>query len=201
MKNYIRRKTVDKEKLALYLKAAKGGRTMKQFAEDCGVNPSTFSRILNQKLIGASSEKLMLAIFEHADSDCGFTLDALMAANGMLPEGTVTHRSQKLIITPPRKEGNVMYEVRIYTEKKLKDVVCYRSYENALSDIVEGDPNLWELAGVDYEKMDYSRPQIISTSVNEQEYGRDFKFIYETCGVEFFLREIYPMDAKFGEAI
>ena len=94
-----------------------------------------------------------------------------------------------------------MYEVRTYVDKKLKDLVHYWSYENALSDIVEGDPNLWELTGVDYEKIDFSRPQIVSTSVNEQEYGRDFKFIYATCGVEFFLREIYPMDAKVGEAI
>ena len=39
---YTRGKAVDKDRLAQYLEAAKGpGRTMKQFAEECNVNPST----------------------------------------------------------------------------------------------------------------------------------------------------------------
>ena len=53
---YTRVKPVDKERMSKYLEAAKGpGRTMKQFAEECGVNPSTFSRIVNKKLGGAST--------------------------------------------------------------------------------------------------------------------------------------------------
>ena len=86
---YTRGKPMDKERLAQYLEAAKGpGRTMKQFAEECNVNPSTLSRIANKKLVGASSETLMMAIFEHADPSSGITLDALMDANGMVPVGS-----------------------------------------------------------------------------------------------------------------
>lgn len=89
---YTRGKPVDKERLAQYLDAAKGpGRTMKQFAEECNVNPSTLSRIANKKLVGASSESLMMAIFEHADPNSGITLDALMDANGMVPVGSVRY--------------------------------------------------------------------------------------------------------------
>lgn len=87
---YTRGKPVDKERLAQYLEAAKGpGRTMKQFAEECKVNPSTLSRIANKKLVGASSETLMMAIFEHADPTSGITLETLMDANGMVPVGSV----------------------------------------------------------------------------------------------------------------
>lgn len=86
---YTRGKPMDKERLAQYLEMAKGERTMKQFAEECGVNPSTFSRIANKKFTGASSETLMRAIFDHAVPNCGFTLDELMDANGMVPAGRV----------------------------------------------------------------------------------------------------------------
>ncbi|MCM1220543.1 MAG: hypothetical protein NC548_39255 [Lachnospiraceae bacterium] len=56
---------------------------MRQFAVDCGVNQSTFSRMANQVFTGSSSEKVLRAIAEHADPESGVTLDMLMAANGM----------------------------------------------------------------------------------------------------------------------
>ena len=68
---YTRVKPVDKERMSKYLEAAKGpGRTMKQFAEECGVNPSTFSRIVNKKLGGASTETVIRSIFEHSKRFC-----------------------------------------------------------------------------------------------------------------------------------
>ena len=80
---YTRVKPVDKERMSKYLEAAKGpGRTMKQFAEECGVNPSTFSRIVNKKLGGASTETVIRSIFEHRDRTSGITLEMLMDANG-----------------------------------------------------------------------------------------------------------------------
>ena len=100
---YTRGKAVDKDRLAQYLEAAKGpGRTMKQFAEECNVNPSTLSRIANKKMLGGSSEALMLAIFQHADQNSGLSLDALMDANGMVPVGRVRineQRFQELAVT------------------------------------------------------------------------------------------------------
>lgn len=82
--NYIGLSDPNRKELALLLKKAKGGgRSMRQFAEECGVNQSTFSRMENQVFTGASSEKVLRAIAEHADPESGVTLDMLMAANGM----------------------------------------------------------------------------------------------------------------------
>lgn len=81
---YIGLSDPNRKELALLLKKAKGGgRSMRQFAEECGVNQSTFSRMANQVFIGASSEKVLKAIAKHADPESGVTLDMLMAANGM----------------------------------------------------------------------------------------------------------------------
>lgn len=85
---YTRGKPLDKEKLAQFLDIAKGPtRTMKQFAEECGVNPSTFSRISNKKISTPCSEAVIRAIYEHKDPNSEFSLDILMAANGMIPYG------------------------------------------------------------------------------------------------------------------
>ena len=82
--DYIFRKVqdIDKVRFAELLSAAKGGRTMKDFAADCGVNPSTFTRIMQMANKGASSPELLEAIAQHADPASGVTLEALADANG-----------------------------------------------------------------------------------------------------------------------
>lgn len=87
-KNYIFKKThdVDKTKFAMLLIAAKGGRTMKDFADACGVNPSTFTRISQQANKGASSIDLIQAIADNAAPSSGVTLEALADANGYTVE-------------------------------------------------------------------------------------------------------------------
>lgn len=87
-KKYIRYASPNKARFAALLDQARGTRTMKKFADDCGVNPSTFSRIYNQANKGASSEELIRLIAEHADPESGVTLDMLMEANGLIPEGS-----------------------------------------------------------------------------------------------------------------
>lgn len=87
-KKYIRYASPNKARFAALLDQARGTRTMKKFADDCGVNPSTFSRIYNQANKGASSEELIRVIAEHADPESGVTLDMLMEANGLIPEGS-----------------------------------------------------------------------------------------------------------------
>ena len=104
---YVRGKPRDKERLAQYLEKAKGERTMKQFAEECGVNPSTFSRIINKKFEGASSESMMRAIFDHAVPNCGFTFDELMDANGMIPAKSL-QRDRSVM-----RDGSVMRDFRM----------------------------------------------------------------------------------------
>lgn len=82
--SYIFRKTheIDKERFAALLIAAKGGRTMKDFADECGVNPSTFTRITQKANKGASSADLLEAIAAHADPSSGVTIEDLASANG-----------------------------------------------------------------------------------------------------------------------
>lgn len=96
-KNYVFRKThdVNKEKFAQLLLAAKGGRTMKDFADICGANPSTFTRIVKQANKGASSPELLEAIAQNAASNSNVTLQDLADANGytLEQESNLIHHS------------------------------------------------------------------------------------------------------------
>lgn len=84
---YIRIRQPDRDKLAELVLRAKGeGRTMKQFAQACGVNPSTLSRIVNKKTSSANSDALIDAIYKNAAPESGITLELLLDAHGMVPK-------------------------------------------------------------------------------------------------------------------
>lgn len=87
-KSYIFKKTheMDKDKFAELLNAAKGARTMKDFSEICGVNPSTFTRIIQKANKGSSSTELLEAIAENAIPNSRVTIEALADANGYTVE-------------------------------------------------------------------------------------------------------------------
>ncbi len=87
-KKYIFKKTheMDKDKFAELLNVAKGARTMKDFSETCGVNPSTFTRIIQKANKGSSSTELLEAIAENAAPNSGVTIEALADANGYTVE-------------------------------------------------------------------------------------------------------------------
>lgn len=89
--SYIWRKVldIDKDRFAELLIAAKGGRTMKDFADRCGVSPSTFTRIVQKTNKGASSIELLKAIAENAADGSGVTLEALATANGYISESSL----------------------------------------------------------------------------------------------------------------
>lgn len=108
-KNYIFRKTheIDKEKFASLLMAAKGGRTMKDFAEMCGANPSTFTRITQMANKGASSTELLEAIATHAAPESGVTIEALAEANGYTCERDIGVKALKLSTTVENIETQV----------------------------------------------------------------------------------------------
>ena len=81
---YRRVTSPDKDLLAELVISAKGPRrSMRQFAKDCNVNPSTMSRVINKKTQGANSDDLIAAIADHADPDSGVTFEMLMKAHGM----------------------------------------------------------------------------------------------------------------------
>lgn len=87
---YIQISPPNKEKLAEYLKQAKGeNRTMAQFAEVCKldgkpVSPSTFSRIIKGKIIKPLSFELVKTIIDNAKDPESISLDEFMLANGMM---------------------------------------------------------------------------------------------------------------------
>ncbi len=84
-KNYIHIGTSDKDALADLVMKAKGPkRSMRRFAEDIGVNPSTLSRIINKKTCGSNTIEIIIKIAENADPDSGVTTEMLLIANGMV---------------------------------------------------------------------------------------------------------------------
>lgn len=84
---YIQARTPDLLRLGELVTRAKGpGRTMAQFAEECGIGPSTLSRIANGKITKPISFENLTAIFEHRDQMFQTSFDILASANGMVPK-------------------------------------------------------------------------------------------------------------------
>lgn len=82
---YSRVTTPKKELLAEYVVRAKGPeRSLRQFAEELGVNVSTLSRIVNQKTASANSDALIADIAALADKNSGITFEMLMDAHGLV---------------------------------------------------------------------------------------------------------------------
>ncbi len=94
LQEYMRVRDPDKETLAELVIRAKGPkRSMRQFAADIGVNPSTLSRITNMQTASANKDSLIAGIAAHADKDSGVTFEMLMEAHGMEKQGRM--RSQE----------------------------------------------------------------------------------------------------------
>lgn len=105
-KSYIFTKTheVDKDKFAELLLAAKGSRTMKDFADLCGANPSTFTRIIQKTNKGASSTELIEAIARHAAPKSKVTIEALADANGYSIREDIGLKVDELLRGPANAE-------------------------------------------------------------------------------------------------
>lgn len=88
--SYVRIKSPDKDALAELVIRAKGpSRSLRQFADELGVNVSTLSRIVNKKTASANSDALIADIADHADENSGVTLEMLLTAHGMAPKSQV----------------------------------------------------------------------------------------------------------------
>lgn len=85
LNQYMRVKAPNKEALAeLVIKAKGPNRSMRQFADDLGVNASTLSRIVNKKTARSNADTLIADIADHADEESGVTFEMLMEAHGMM---------------------------------------------------------------------------------------------------------------------
>ena len=95
---------MDWEKIPIYqkrlgelLRNAKGEkRTMAEFAQECGVSPTTFSRIVNGAIAKPLEKELIAKIAEHADPASWVTFEQLMRANGWVPASDDTPRRRKV---------------------------------------------------------------------------------------------------------
>lgn len=83
LNDYERVRQPDADKLAELVERAIGKRTAKEFADACGVNASTISRILNKKLSGPCSDELIVAIAANAAPGSGVEFSDLLKAHGV----------------------------------------------------------------------------------------------------------------------
>ena len=68
---------------------AKGDRSVTEFAECCGVNASTMSRIINGRFSSPVSDELVVAIAANADPRSRVSFEALLEAHGLkMPKKT-----------------------------------------------------------------------------------------------------------------
>lgn len=81
--DYARVKDPDKKKLAELAKRAQGDRTLTQFAADCGVSPSTLSRLMNAEGTKPNSDDLINALIENTDPKSGVTKEMFLEAHGL----------------------------------------------------------------------------------------------------------------------
>ena len=155
--NYVRVRPPDKDKLAELVIRAKGARrSMRQFAIECGINPSTMSRIVNKKTAGASSDEVIISIADHADEDSGITVEMLMDAHGKVTRqmtGRVRNESYSLMETAMKDILMKELLVREYTLSTSKTEVLhnalnyrYRTDWALLTDAnsEKGNLELWE---------------------------------------------------------
>ena len=87
-RKYVATRLPDKLKLAAYIKEAKGpGRTMAEFAEQCGtLTASSFSRIIHGNLAKSLSAEIIQSIVKNAAPGARVDYESMMQANGMVPE-------------------------------------------------------------------------------------------------------------------
>ncbi|WP_303725490.1 hypothetical protein [Anaerovibrio lipolyticus] len=127
-KRYVRVRDVDKAKLSELIVKAKGpSRSVRAFAEEIGVNPSTLTRLINMQNKSYSKDSLIIGIAEHADPASNVTLEMLMEAHGVREMTDV-----------PALDYRAMFEKRM--RQVILDELVIRGYtvQNALVDVPIG---------------------------------------------------------------
>lgn len=85
--HYVQMMTPKLEDVVAVLTNAKGAdRGWADYAKDCGINPSTMSRIINGKLKSALSVKTLEKLYQGRAATCKMSLDAFLIANGYIDE-------------------------------------------------------------------------------------------------------------------
>lgn len=85
--HYVQVMSPKLEDVVVALTNAKGAdRGWADYANDCGINPSTMSRIINGKLKSALSVKTLDKLYQGRAATCKMSFDAFLIANGYIDE-------------------------------------------------------------------------------------------------------------------
>lgn len=117
----------------LVKKAIGPDRTVSEFAEICGVSPSTMSRIVKNQFKTPSSDVVIKAIADNADPVGGVDADALLRASGRAP--IQLDGSTQVICTTPTEAGESKHLAEVVTGRKgepLNNIIARETIQNAL---------------------------------------------------------------------
>jgi len=126
--NYVQTRTPDRAELANLIRKAKGiNRTMADFANECGENPSKFSRIANGKITQPLALDTLAKIAIHADPESQVHLGSLTIANGMVTKDFLERKEK-------RREGSASKdEARFDMENRMKNIITNAILERGLA--------------------------------------------------------------------
>ena len=125
---YVRVRYPDMQVLgALTQKAVGKNRSITEFAEACGLAPSTISRIIKAKFTNPVSDGIIAAIAKNADPESGVTLEDLLAVHGLVPvtlvdEGFYTELDESKPYVKPKIDQSTRYEHSLGTFKIARTV-------------------------------------------------------------------------------
>ncbi|MCD7825477.1 MAG: hypothetical protein LUH14_05895 [Clostridiaceae bacterium] len=124
----------DFESLSVQTKAAQGCRSLNAFAEDCGVNASTLSRIINKKITSPCTEAVAKAIASNAEEDSGVTYETLITALGMAKVDIEYRVQSPSIENADKAVGNI-------SESQKRRLVAYQEsmIEATIREIIQNE--------------------------------------------------------------
>lgn len=125
--HYVQAYDPDFEKLAWMVSRAKGARTGAEFAKECNLSTATLSKILNQKLTTPLSDEMIDGIARNSIPDNNITLEALLEANGMVPNEDSDNYDRNILkvmhsLPRPEYSSRFVRRARTVIEKRLRQL-------------------------------------------------------------------------------
>lgn len=176
----------------LVKKAIGPDRTVSEFAEVCGVSPSTMSRIVKNQFKNPSSDIVIKAIADNADPTGGVDADALLRASGRAP--IQLDGPTQAFVSVPTEAGKTALLAEVITGRKgepLNNLIARETIQNALLAAgfgikVSAGENIISIPGLRY-KADFC----IDLNMNE-DLGFD-KWAFDVC-----LSSVRPITHKLS---
>lgn len=120
---YVQMMSPNQEALVEILTLARGPvRGWSEYAKDCGINPSTMSRIINGKLKSPLSIKTLEKLYLHRDEACKLTFDQFI-----LPTGMVDCEKQRDYIDEQRAQRDEIDKVDELIERSIVNSLYNRN--------------------------------------------------------------------------